>query len=75
MKDGKVKEKRSITIGDESNVCIAVTLWGSVTEAHPYRVGQVIALKGCRVSDYNGKSLNASSHAEDIFIALRHARA
>ena len=46
-----------------------------MTEAHPYRVGQVIAFKGCRVSDFNGKSLNASSHAEDIFIALRHVRA
>ena len=75
LRDGKVKEKRSITIGDETNVCIGVTLWGSVAEAHPYRVGQVIALKGCRVSEFNGKSLNASSHAEDIFMGLRHERA
>lgn len=36
----------------------------------------MIALKSCRVSDYNGKSLNASSHAEDIYIgSIRHERA
>lgn len=61
MKDGKSRDKRTITIGDESNICLNVTLWGTVTEAHPFRTGQVIALKSCRVSDYNGKSLNASS--------------
>lgn len=73
MKDGKVREKRTLTIGDESNVCINVTLWGSCVEAHTYGTGQVIAFKNCRVSDFNGKSLNASSHGEDIFIgAIRH---
>lgn len=61
MRDGKVKSKRTLTIGDESNSCIGVTLWGAVTEAHSYVPGQVIALKNCRVSDYNGKSLNATS--------------
>ena len=68
MRDGKVREKRTLTIGDESNICIGVTLWGAVTEVHRYSAGQVVAFKGCRVSDFNGKSLNASSHAEDIFL-------
>lgn len=73
MRDGKERDKRTLTIGDESNKCINVTLWGSVVEAHPYRAGQVIALKCCRVSDFNGKSLNASSHGEDIYIeSIRH---
>lgn len=52
-----------------------MTLWGAVAEAHEYRSGQVISLKSCRVSDYNGKSLNASSHPEDIFLNIRHKRA
>lgn len=73
MRDGKERDKRTLTIGDESNKCINVTLWGPVVEAHPYRTGQVIALKSCRVSDFNGKSLNASSHGEDIYIeSIRH---
>ena len=76
MRDGKERDKRTLTIGDESNKCINVTLWGAVVEAHPYRTGQVIALKSCRVSDFNGKSLNASSHGEDIFISMiKHPRA
>ena len=76
MRDGQTREKRTLTIGDESNVSINVTLWGSVVEAHSYQTGQVIALKSCKVSDYNGKSLNASSHGEDIFIgSIRHQRA
>ena len=79
MKDGKVRDKRTLTIGDETNICIGVTLWGPVTEAHRYGSGQIIALKGCRVSDFNGKSLNASSHAEDIFLGTsmlqKHPRA
>jgi len=66
-----------LTIGDESNSCIGVTLWGPVTEAHSFRSGQVIALKNCRVSDYNGKSLNASSSPSDIVLekAVRDKRA
>ena len=75
MRDGKIKEKRTLTIGDESNICIGVTLWGAVVDAHGYSSGQVIALKSCRVSDYNGKSLNASSDAADIFVGgVRHKR-
>lgn len=76
MRDGKVKSKRTITIGDESNSCIGVTLWGVVADAHSYQAGQVIALKNCRVSDYNGKSLNATSFPSDIVIGttLREKR-
>ena len=76
MKDGKVKSKRTLTIGDESNSCIGVTLWGVVTDAHSYQAGQVIALKNCRVSDYNGKSLNATSFPSDIVMGsmLREKR-
>ena len=73
MKDGTMRDKRSLTIGDESHASIGVTLWGTVAQAHPYSSGQVIAMKNCRVSNYNGKSLNASSHADDIVIgSIKH---
>ena len=77
MRDGKVRNKRALTIGDESHVCVNVTLWGSVAEAHQYNTGQVIAFKNSRVSDYNGKSLNASSYADEIFVGskIKHERA
>jgi len=39
MKDGRQTEKRTLTIGDEGNVSIAITLWGAACEAHPYDEG------------------------------------
>lgn len=76
LRDGSERRKLSLTIGDESNICIGITLWGPVTEAHNYSVGQIVAFKSCRISDYNGKSLNASSHVSDVFIGnIRHKRA
>ena len=74
LKDGTSKDKRTLFIGDESKISIGVTLWGSCCEAYKYEVGQVIALKACRVSEYNGKSLNASSDPNDILFNVRHPR-
>ena len=54
---------------------INVTLWGASCDAHRYEVGQVIAFKACRVSEFKGKSLNASNDAADIVINPRHPRA
>ena len=34
LKSGEQRDKRALTIGDESNASIGVTLWGSVCEAH-----------------------------------------
>lgn len=75
MKDGTQRDKRTLIVGDESKISISVTLWGSACEAHDYQIGQVIALKSCRVSEYNGKSLNASSDPNDISFNMRHPRA
>ena len=75
MRDGSQRAKRSLLIGDESNLSISLTLWGDTCEAQNYQVGQIIAFKACRVSDYQGKSLNASNALQDIVINLRHPRA
>lgn len=75
MKDGNSRDKRTLLIGDEGNVSIGVTLWGTACEAHNYEVGQVIAFKACRVSEYNGRSLNASSDPSDTFISPKNPRA
>ena len=63
-----------ITIGDESRVSIGVTLWGELCTANSYDEGQVIAFRACRVSDYNGKCLSASSDPEDVIFATSHPR-
>ena len=75
LKDGSSRNKKTLTIGDEGNMSIAVTLWGELCEAHIYEIGQIIAFRGCRISDYNGKSLNASSQPSDLVFNPRHARA
>ena len=74
MKDGTACDKRTLTIGDEEGISIQVTLWRESCESQPYEAGQVIAFRSCRVSDFNGKSLNASSPA-DIIMSPRHPRA
>jgi hypothetical protein len=35
----------------------------------------VIALKYCRVSEFNGKQLNASDHRDDVYVEVRHIKA
>lgn len=48
-----------MTIADETNLSITISLWGSLARKDSYEEGRILALKGVRVSDYNGKSLNA----------------
>ena len=74
LKTGEMRDKRQMVIGDEGNVSINVTTWGDVCEAHDYKVGQIIAFRGCRVSEYNGRSLNASSSIGDAIISPKHPR-
>ena len=39
LKDGSMKDKRTLTIGDEGNVSIMVTLWGGACNANDYSEG------------------------------------
>jgi len=55
-----MKDKRTLTIVDESNYEIQITFWGKNALRNDFEVGKVIGLKSVRVSDYNGKSLNSS---------------
>lgn len=49
-------EKRTLTILDTSSYSIEVTFWGEkAVKEIPLNV--VVAIRGCRVSDFNGKSL------------------
>ena len=61
-------------IGDESNMSISLTLWGEACESRDFEVGQIVAFQNCRVSDYNGKSLNGSSNPQDITMNGAHKR-
>lgn len=74
LKDGSNRDKRSITIGDDTESSIDVTVWGELAN-EAFNAGQVIAFKGCRVSEFNGKSLNASFDRSDTIFKVNHPRA
>eukprot|EP01134_Creolimax_fragrantissima_P000499 CFRG0499T1 len=58
---GSTVTKRDVTIQDDSNKSINLTMWGAVAETFDYQSGIVLAVSGARVGDYNGRTLSASS--------------
>ncbi|KAL1899685.1 Replication factor A protein 1 [Ceratocystis pirilliformis] len=55
---GKPYEKRDITIVDDTNYSVRVTVWGKTAADFDGQPEQVVAFKGVKVSDFNGKSLS-----------------
>ncbi|CAN0355303.1 unnamed protein product [Pylaiella littoralis] len=69
-KAGKELEKRNLTLVDDTCTEITLTLWGEAAKANGDRWegNPVIAFKGLKLSDYNGRSLgslNSSSLVND----------
>lgn len=61
-KAGKQLFKRDITLVDDSNAEIKCTMWNErAQEDCSSWSNNVVAIKGCRVSDYNGKSIGTLS--------------
>ena len=54
---GEYKDKRTIMLCDDTGVSINATLWGGAA-SQELQVGDILACKAARVSDYGGKSLN-----------------
>lgn len=55
---GRPFDKRDVVVVDESNFSIVLTAWGANAVDFPARVGDVIAAKGAKVGDFNGRSLS-----------------
>ncbi|OLL22101.1 Replication factor A protein 1 [Neolecta irregularis DAH-3] len=53
--------KRDLTIVDSSQYSIRLTLWGKQAQNFSTDEGNVIAVKGVKVSDFNGRSLSMYS--------------
>lgn len=73
LKDGSSRDKRSLVIGDDSKRMIGITLWGDVCHKE-IREMQIVAFRACRISEYRGKSLNASSDMNDTVVEAEHPR-
>lgn len=56
------RQRRRITLIDDSSASVALTLWGDRTEL-PIKVGSVVFVRGARISDFNGRSLDAGESA------------
>lgn len=57
-KSGKKFDRRDVEIVDDSGFSMSVGLWGEQAIKFNLAEGSVVALKGVRVTDFNGKSLS-----------------
>ena len=55
---GKELTKRDIVLVDDTNRSVNLTLWGEQAQKFDGSSNPVIAIKGAKVSDYNGVSLS-----------------
>lgn len=55
---GKPMKKRELTFVDDSNMSIRLTLWDTDAESFDAPTGSVVAFKGARVGDFNGRTLS-----------------
>jgi replication factor A1 len=60
--NGKVMQKRELTLVDETMSEVRLTLWGdkAVSQQYDWQSSPVTAFKGLKVGDYGGRSLSAS---------------
>ena len=75
LRKGTQKQRKYVTLVDDSGYAISLTLWAGMNE----RITQddlhkVIAVKGARVSEFGGKSLNAADDHSSLHLELKHSR-
>ena len=58
---GKPYDKRELTLVDQSNYSVRLTIWGNTAQAFDAELESVIAFKGLKVSDFGGRSLSLLS--------------
>lgn len=51
-------EKRDLTIADETQTSVKLTIWGNSAQSFDAPLESVIAFKGVKVSDFGGRSLS-----------------
>lgn len=60
---GKPYDRRDITIVDESQTAINVGLWNKMARDFSLDPGTPIAIRGCKINDFNGKQLSLTPSA------------
>ncbi|KAH6631108.1 hypothetical protein B0J18DRAFT_394759 [Chaetomium sp. MPI-SDFR-AT-0129] len=57
----KPYNKRELTLADDTGYSVRVTIWGKVASEFDAERQSIVAFKGTRVSEYNGRSLSLLS--------------
>ena len=58
---GEMRDKRTVSLTDDTGLCLQATFWGECGQMQGLEVGNILAIKSAKVSDYGGKSLNISN--------------
>lgn len=58
---GRSHDKRELTLVDNSNCSVQLTIWGNTALGFDALTGSVISFKGVRVSEFGGRSLSLLS--------------
>lgn len=75
LKSGQQKVRKYVTLIDDSYCSISLTLWGDMCErSDAIQMGDIISVKGARVSEFGGKSLNAADDHSLLFVNDAHER-
>jgi len=62
-KTGDTRPKRELTLVDQSHYQVRLTLWGDDANNFSAQEGSVLAFKGARVNDFNGRSLSGAKNS------------
>lgn len=75
LRKGSSKVRKYVTLIDDSGFAISLTLWATMCERITVDdIHKIIAVKGARVSEFGGKSLNAADDHSSLFSELNHDR-
>lgn len=75
LKSGTQKNRKYVTLVDDSGCAISLILWGNICErVYERDINKLLSVKGARVSEFGGRSLNAADNHSSLFIELDHER-
>lgn len=75
LRKGSSKVRKYVTLIDDSGFAISLTLWATMCDRITTDdIHKIIAVKGARVSEFGGKSLNAADDHSSLFPELNHDR-
>ena len=68
LKNGTTKLRRQIQLVDDSQVSVSLTFWGEeLCSRDDLTLGDVLAVKAGRVSEFGGRSLNCSNDHASLY--------